>query len=116
MKEDPTLIDDLFKRVTEFSITYIEIIKLKTLDRFSEIVSAIFPDFIVSIIMLVFLLFINLALAFWLGDVLGRVYLGFLLVAGFYLLSGLIFHFFMRGWVRKTASNYFIRQFFKETR
>jgi hypothetical protein len=113
MKEDPTLIDTLFKRVTEFSMTYIELLKLKTLDRASEVISAIFPDFIVSTLMLVFLLFINLGLAFWLGDVLGKVYFGFLLVAGFYFVLGLIFHFFMRGWVKKTASNYFVRQFFK---
>lgn len=114
MKEDPTLIDTLFKRVTEFSMTYIELIKLKTLDRASEIVSAVFPDFIISTLMLVFLLFINLGLAFWLGDVLGRVYLGFLLVAGFYLVLSLFFHFFMRGWVKRIASNYFVKQFFKQ--
>jgi hypothetical protein len=115
MKEDPTLIDTLFKRFTEFSMTYIELIKLKTLDRASEIVSAIFPDFIVSTLMLVFLLFINLGLAFWLGDVLGKVYWGFLLVAGFYFVLGLFLHFFMRAWVKKTASNYFVKQFLKRT-
>jgi hypothetical protein len=115
MKEDPTLIDTLFKRVTEFSMTYIELIKLKNLDRASEIISSIFPDFIVSTLILTFLLFINLGLAFWLGDVLGKVYWGFLLVAGFYFVLGLVFHFFMRGWVKKTASNYFVKQFFKQT-
>jgi hypothetical protein len=113
MKEDPTLIDTLFKRVTEFSVTYIELLKLKTINRASEVLSAIFPDLIVSTLMLVFLLFANLGLAFWLGDVFGRVYFGFLTVAGFYLLLGFIFHFFMRGWFRKVAANYFIKQFFK---
>jgi len=113
MKEDPTFIDTLFKRVTEFSMTYVELIKLKTLDRASEVLAAIFPDFIISTLMMVFLLFINLGLAFWLGDLLGKVYFGFLLVAGFYFVLALVFHFFMRGWVRKAASNYFIRQLFK---
>jgi hypothetical protein len=113
MKEDPTLIDNLFKRVTEFSITYIELLKLKTINRVSEVLSVIFPDIIVSTLIIVSLLFINLGLAFWLGDVLGKVYLGFLVVAAFYFLLGFISHFFMRGWFKKVAANYFIKQFFK---
>lgn len=112
MKEDPTLIDTLFKRVTEFTITYTELIKLKAVNKSAQVAGAIFPDLIISILMLLFLLFINLGLAFWLGDVLGKLYFGFLIVAAFYFLLGFITHFFMRGWIRKSAANYFIRQIF----
>lgn len=115
MKEDSTstLIDALFKRVTEFSITYLELIKLKAINRVSEIISAIVPDLITGTLMIVFLLFINLGLAFWLGDIFGKVYLGFLLVAGFYLVLGIISRLFMRGWLKKVASDYFIKQIFR---
>ncbi len=94
MKEDPTLIDNLFKRVTEFSITYIELLKLKTINRVSEVLSVIFPDIIVSTLIIVFLLFINLGLAFWLGDVLGKVYLGFLVSRSLLFFTGFYFSFF----------------------
>lgn len=114
MNEDPSLIDTLFKRVTEFSMTYIELLKLKTIHKSTEVVSSVLPDLVVSILLFVFLLFINLGLAFWIGDLLGRIYQGFLIVAAFYLILGFIFHFFMRGWLKKTISDYFVKRIFKE--
>ncbi len=113
MNEDSTLIDSLFKRVTEFSVTYIELLKLKAISRVTAIASTVFPDIIVSALILIFLVFVNLGLAFWLGEVLGRMYFGFLVVAAFYLLLGLIFHIFMRGWLKKVAANYFIKRIFR---
>lgn len=113
MKEDPTIVDTLFKRVTDFTLTYTELTKLKAINKLTQVASAIFPDLIISILMLVFLLFINLGLAFWFGDMLGKIYFGFLLIAAFYLVIGGITHFFMRGWIRKTVANYFIRQIFR---
>ncbi len=112
MNDDPTLVDSLFKRVTEFSLTYVELLKLKTISRFTTVVSTVFPDIIVITLILIFLLFVNLGLAFWLGDVFGRMYLGFLTVAAFYLFLGLISHIFMRGWLKKVATNYFIKRIF----
>jgi hypothetical protein len=113
MKEDPNLFDGLFKRVTEFSVTYIELLKLKSINRIIKVISGIFPDFIVSTFFVLFLLFINLGLALWLGDVLGKIYLGFLIIGVFYFIVGLVTRFFFRGWIKKVTANYFIRQFFK---
>jgi Cu(I)/Ag(I) efflux system membrane protein CusA/SilA len=64
-------------------------------------------------LILIFLLFVNLGLAFWLGDIFGRMYLGFLTVAAFYLLLGLISHIFMRGWLKKVATDYFLKRIFR---
>jgi len=114
MNEDATLIDTLFKRVTDFSMTYIELLKLKTVNRLTEVISTVLPDFIICLILGAFLLFGNLGLAIWLGDLTGKVYLGFLLVAVFYLFLGFILHFFMRGWLKKVTANYFIKRIFKE--
>lgn len=113
MEEDSTVFDTLLKRVTEFSITYTELIKLKTINKVTEVFSAMFPDFIVCILFVIFLLFLNLGLALWIGDVLGKVYLGFLLVASFYFVLGVVSRFFMRAWLKKVAANYLIKQFFR---
>jgi len=113
MNEDPDLIDNLVKRGKEISLAYIELFKLKAIDRFSKIISAILPDLIVTVLFLIFLLFLNLGLAFWLGYVLGKTYLGFLAVALFYLLLGFLAHFFLRNSLKKAVANYIIRQFFR---
>ena len=113
MKEDSSLTDNLFERLTKFAVTYVELIKLKAIDRTTEVVSAAAPDLITSSLMLVFLLFINVGVALWLGDILGKIYFGFMAVAGFYLVLGLVFHFFMRGWFKKVTGNYLIKQVLK---
>jgi len=38
---------------------------------------------VVFIVIAAFMLFINLGIAFWLGDILGKTYFGFLVIAGF---------------------------------
>lgn len=113
MKEDSNLFDSLFKRVTEFSITYIELLKLKSIDKIIKVISGMFPDFVFTAFLVIFLLFINLGLALWLGDLLGKIYLGFLLVGAFYLILGVVTRIFLSGWIKKSSANYFIRQFFK---
>ncbi len=113
MKEDPNLIDNLVNRVKELSLAYIELIKLRTIDKTVNIISAIFPDLIVGILLVIFLVFLNLGLAFWLGNVFGKIYFGFLAVALFYLTIGMVSHFFMRKWFKKVVANYFIKQFFR---
>jgi hypothetical protein len=113
MKENPTSIDTLFERVTQFTLTYIELVKLKSINKISQLASTLFPDVVVLSLLFIFLLFANLGLAFLLGDLFGKVYLGFLLVAGFYLILGCVSHFFMRGWFKRIALNYLIKQFFR---
>jgi hypothetical protein len=113
MKEDPDLIDGLVKRLTEFGLTYQELVKLKIVNKATNIISAIFPDLIVTTLFMIFLLFLNLGLALWLGDVLGKIYFGFLAVSLLYLMLGFFSHFFMRNRFKKAAENYFIKQFFR---
>jgi len=115
MKEDPTIVDTLFERVKEFGISYIELLKLRAIDFASEVVSSIIPDILFICFVLVVLLFLNLGLAFWLGDITGRLYIGFLMVSGFYLLLGLVLKLFMRSWFKKQVENYFVRHIFRQT-
>jgi hypothetical protein len=115
MKDDPTTIDTLFDRVKEFSIAYAELLKLKAIDLAGEFISTILPDAVFSALILIVLLFISLGLAFWIGEITGRVYIGFLLVGGIYLLIGMISRLFFRDWFRKRIQNYFVRNIFRNT-
>jgi hypothetical protein len=113
MEEDPTLIDTLFKKITEFGLTYFELLKLKAVDRITAVVSSVLPDLVVSILMIVFLLFLNIGAAFWLGDLLGNTCYGFLIIGAFYFFLGFIFHFFIRDRIKKAALNYLIKRIFR---
>jgi hypothetical protein len=114
MKEDFNLIDGLVQRITEFSQANIELIKLRTIDKIISIISTIFPDLIVCSLLVIFLFFLNLGLALWLGNILGKIYFGFLALSMVYLLFGFATHFFMRRWLKKVAAHYFIKQLFRQ--
>ncbi len=110
MEDNAKLIESLLERATEYGKTSFEIIKLKALDKTSDVVSSFLPHAVVFVFLAIFMLFLNLGLALWLGEILGRTFLGFLVVAGFYGITGVIVHFFLHEWLKKKVSDFIINQ------
>ena len=110
MKDQAKMIESLLEDAAEYGKTSLEIVKLKTLDKSSDVVSSFVPHAVILILVASFLLFLNLGLAFWLGEILGKIYLGFFVVAAFYFIFGLIFYLFMHKWIKKLVCNYIIKQ------
>jgi polyferredoxin len=52
-----------------------------------------------------FMLMISVGAAFWLGEILGKVYYGFLCVGGFYGVLGLVLYFILHKWVKERTSD-----------
>jgi hypothetical protein len=113
MEDKSKSIESLLERAVDYGKTSYEIVKLKTLDKTSDIVSTIIPHSIVFVLFASFLLFINFGLAIWLGEVLGKTYFGFLVVAAFYLITGLIVHFFFHKRIKNLVWNYIVKQMLK---
>jgi hypothetical protein len=110
MEDNINLTESLLERITEYGKTSYELVKLNVVDKTSDSVSSLMAYAIVKVIAVCFLLFVNLGIAFWLGDILGKIYYGFFLVAAFYGLVTFILHFFMRKWMKRVFYDYFIRQ------
>lgn len=103
----------LIERLESYIRTSVELAKLKLVAALS-LAAANFIAAVSTIIPLaLFVLLFNLALAFWLGELLGKVYYGFFALAGFYLLLAIILNFALKNYVRKSISNYLIRKFMK---
>jgi hypothetical protein len=113
MEENPNLFESLIESVTEYGKTSIELAKLKALDKTSDVVSTIIPHSFIIALIATFILFLNLGLAFWLGDILGKTYYGFFVVAAFYLLIGAIIYFFMYKWLKKIVCDIVIKKLLK---
>jgi hypothetical protein len=60
-----------------------------------------------------FVFVMNIGIALWLGELLGKACYGFFIVAAFYLIAGILFHFFLYKWIRKPISNLIINQALK---
>jgi len=113
MEDNTKMIESLLEKASDFGKTSFDLIKLKALDKTSDAVSSFIPHSVVFIIIAVIMLFLNLGIAFWLGDILGKTYFGFFVVAGFYVIIGFILHFFLNKWLKRIISNYIIKNMLK---
>lgn len=113
MEDNTRLIESLLERASEYGKTSYELAKLNIVDKTSDSISSFLPhSFIVSIIVS-FLLFINLGVSLWLGELLGRIYYGFFIVAGFYALLAFVIHFLLRKFLKRVLYDYLIREMLK---
>lgn len=113
MEDNAKLLESLLDKAKEYGITTYELAKLKTIDKTADVISSFVPFLIVIILLTTCLLFLNLGIALWLGEILGSTFYGFFIVAGFYLLLGLILHFFMHDWIKRLVGDYFVRHVLK---
>jgi fatty acid desaturase len=110
MEENTKLIESLIERAAEYGKTSIELVKLNAVDKTSDMVSSFIPHTVVFVFIASFMIFFNLGLAFWIGEILGTVYFGFFVVASFYIVSGMVVHFFLHKRFKKYIYNAIIKQ------
>ncbi|MCX6285047.1 MAG: phage holin family protein [Bacteroidetes bacterium] len=113
MDDNAKLLESLMIKVTDYGKTSFELIKLKALDTATGIISSLIPFSGAFVIIASFMLFVNVGLAFWLGDILGQIYFGFFIVAAFYLVIGSALYFLTKNWLKKLACDFFIKQVLK---
>lgn len=110
MEEHTNIIESLLERTAEYGKTSFELVKLNVVDKTSDGLSSLGAHSIVNVIIGCFLLFINLGIAFWVGDLLGKTYLGFIVVAAFYGLLAFVMHFFIHKWIKRVFYDYLIKK------
>jgi len=113
MEENAKLIESLLEKAADYGKTTLDLIKLKAIDKSTDAASTFIPQTFVFVFIAIFLIFLNLGLAFWLGEILGNIYFGFFVVAGFYGIVGIVLHFFLHKWIKKIICNYLIKNMLK---
>ena len=113
MESNKELFESLFEKVTEYGKTNFELLKLRVLDKASDVVSSLIPHTVVFVLIFSCLFFISLGLAFWLGEILGNVYFGFFVVAAFYGIIGLFMRLFFYKLIKRAVCDYIIKQVLK---
>jgi hypothetical protein len=103
MNKQPTLtlIESLFTQSKEYVHTRLEIYKLKAIDKSSTVVSSIILGIVLFVIFFIFFVVLNVGIALLIGDLVGKSYWGFLILAAFYAIVGL-FLFLKRDKIFKT--------------
>lgn len=93
MEASTNLIEPLLERVKDYSKTSFELIKLKSIDKTADVLATVIARLCLAVILLIFLLTLNIAAALWIGDMIGKSFDGFLIVAGFYAIMGIVLYF-----------------------
>lgn len=86
MTPKPNPFEPLLERAVDYGTTTFQIIKLRAVDKTAEISSSVVSRFFLLAALLLFVLILSIAAGFWIGDAMGKIYFGFLIVAGFYAL------------------------------
>lgn len=94
MENNEGPLQTLLLHAEQYGKTSIELLKMKTIDKVVDVASTFISRTLLAIIAVFFALTLTIALSLWLGDVLGKTYYGFLVMASVYALVGLILFFF----------------------
>ena len=109
MEDNAKLLEDMLKSATDYGTASIELIKLKAVSKTANAASFVMSHSFVLVFIASFMLFLNFGLALWLGDLLGQIYWGFMIVAALYGLVGLLLRFVFFGAMKRKTADCFIK-------
>lgn len=110
MDDKLNFIEPLFEKAEEYGKTSYELFKLKTVDKVSNTISSFILKGIVIFIFSMCLGLLSIGASIYLGELLGKLYYGFICVAIFYFIIGSIVSFLMNSWIKKCINNSIISQ------
>lgn len=106
MENDNTkLVEALFEKTESYVKVSAEVFKLKMINKVSDVISDLTASLVVIVFATLFFLVFNIGVSLWIGELLGKMYLGFFAVAGFYMLGGIVLYVFRNTWIKIPLRN-----------
>lgn len=110
MKQDTNIVDSLLTQAAEYGRISYELGKLHVVDFTANTASGLITRLMVRLLTSCFILFLSLGIAYWIGNRLGELSYGFLIVGAGYGLLAFVLRFFMYKWIKRMLNDYLIRQ------
>lgn len=105
-------LESLFERAGDYLETRIDLYKLKAVDKSSDIISSLVSKLIVLMAFFLCTIIVNIGIGLLLGELLGKTYYGFFVLAGVYLIIGIIFNSMRKKWFKDPIVDKLITKFF----
>jgi hypothetical protein len=109
MESPENALASLLEKAEEYGRTSFELYNLKLMETLSVVVTVLAVRFSVALVLVLFFALLSTGIALLLGGLLGKTFYGFFVLAGFYLLIGILLHFFMSGWIRTSITKSILR-------
>jgi len=113
MESNTELLESLAEKAVDYGKTSLRLAKLKAVSKTSDVVSSSAAHAVAIFFGLSFLLFLGIGLALWFGELLGKSYYGFLVVATTYGLIGIFIHLFLHRWIKRITGDHLVEQMLK---
>lgn len=113
MKDKVILVEMLLEKLEQYGKTNFELYKLHAIDKSTDVFASITTRAVLICLIALFFFLLTIGLSLYLGDVLGKSYLGFFAVAAIYLVIILLFLIIKKP-LEEIFNNYLINQIFKE--
>ena len=113
MEKAFTKVEELAGTIKEYVDVRMEAVKLNAAEKSSSVIANVMAGIVVAIVFLFFLGLASMSLAYGIGDWIGRTWAGFLVVAGLYLLIGIIVWSARSRLIQLPVVNAMIQQLFK---
>ena len=110
METPARLLETIIERTEAYGKTTYELSKLRVLETVTKVFSSVVPRMCVVVIFLLFVLVLNVGIALYVGELLGRSYYGFFIVSAFFLVVSIVLYFFLHRWIKKPLSDFIIKQ------
>lgn len=114
MDNNASTIGMLFEKVEDYTRTTAELVKLNAIDKSADVLSSLMSQIALAIVVAMFTLLINIGLALWLGEILGKSFYGFFIVAIFYLIIAILLYTYKHQWIKIPVSNFIITKMLKK--
>ena len=110
MENQSSPVESLIDRVKSYVETRVDLLKLKGIDKSSSFLSLLISMLVVILISFISVMLLSVGIALFLGDLLGKSYYGFFIVAGFYLITGIVLYTYKDKWLKTPIANSMIKK------
>ena len=112
LQEEFKRVEEMAQHVKDYVNTRIAQVKLSVAEKVSKLIAVLIAGMFVVVVLFLFVVFGSIAAAYAIGIWLGKMWLGFLIVAVFYLLIGILTWWAKERLLRIPIMNAIIRQLF----
>jgi len=109
MENSTSSIETLIEKIKNYVETTVELLKLKAIDKSLQFVSVLIAFLVVLIALGFFVILLNIGLAFLIGELLGKNYYGFFIMAAVNAIAGLIVLKNKRKWIKDPLINKMVK-------
>lgn len=108
MNSQEKTFETLFEKAEDYSKTSLELLKLNAIDKTADVVSTLITRMTLFAITTLFIFVITVGVAIWIGELLGKMYLGFFVMGGIHVTIALLIYSFRREWIEKPIRQFII--------